>query len=80
MGIMPSYTGGSEGLKVDGVTEGRPAHKAGIQTGDVIVQIGDYIIKDIQQYMDALGKFEKGQAVPVKVKRGNQPVDIIVMF
>jgi hypothetical protein len=80
MGIMPSYAGDVEGLKVDGVTEGRPAHKAGIQTGDIIVQMGDYVIKDIQQYMDALGKFEKDQSVPVRVKRSNQAVDVVVVF
>jgi hypothetical protein len=80
LGIMPSYSGDAEGLKVDGVTEGRPGQKAGILTGDVIVQLGDYPIKDIQQYMDALGKFEKGQTVPVKVKRGNDTVNLSVTF
>jgi hypothetical protein len=80
LGIMPSYAGDVEGLKVDGVTEGRPGQKAGILTGDVILQLGDYPIKDIQQYMDALGKFEKGQTVPVKVKRGTDTVNLSVTF
>jgi S1-C subfamily serine protease len=80
MGVMPSYTSGEEGLKVDGVTEGKPAQKAGILTGDVIIQIGTYPIKDIQNYMDALGKFEKGQTVPVKVKRGSEVVVVSVTF
>lgn len=80
MGVMPSYTSTDEGLKVDGVSEGKPAQKAGILTGDVIVQIGDYPIKDIQAYMDSLSKFEKGQTVPVKVKRGNDIVTVPVTF
>jgi hypothetical protein len=80
MGVMPSYTSGEEGLKVDGVSDGKPAQKAGILTGDTIIQIGDYTIKDIQNYMDALGKFEKGQTVPVKVKRGNEVVVVSVTF
>lgn len=80
MGVMPSYSSTEEGLKVDGVTDGKPAQKAGILTGDVIVQIGDYPIKDIQAYMDALGKFEKGQTVPVKVKRGGEVVMVSVTF
>lgn len=80
LGIMPSYTAEGEGLKVDGVTDGRPGHTAGIQTGDIILQIGEYPIKDIQHYMDALGKFEKGQTVPVKVKRGNEMLDLSVAF
>ncbi len=72
LGIMPSYSSEGEGLKVDGVTEGRPGHKAGILTGDVIVKMGDYEIKDIQNYMDALGKFEKGQSIKIQVKRGDE--------
>ncbi|MBS1977928.1 MAG: M20/M25/M40 family metallo-hydrolase [Bacteroidetes bacterium] len=80
MGVMPSYTSEEQGLKVDGVSEGKPAQKAGIQTGDVIVQMGDIAIKDIQAYMDALGKFEKGQTVPVKVKRNGEEVTVMVTF
>jgi hypothetical protein len=80
MGIMPGYASDAEGLKVDGVTDGRPAAKAGIQTGDVIIQMGEYQIKDIQNYMDALGKFEKGQSIPVKVIREKQVVELELTF
>ena len=80
MGVMPSYSSDVEGLKVDGVSEGKPAQKAGIQTGDVIVQMGDLVIKDIQNYMEALGKFEKGQTIPVKVKRGEETITVSVTF
>ncbi len=58
LGIMPSYTAEEEGLKVDGVSEGKPAQKAGIVAGDVIIQMGDIVVKDIQNYMDGLAKFE----------------------
>jgi aminopeptidase YwaD len=80
LGIMPSYAGDTDGLKVDGVSEGRPAFKAGILTGDVIVKMGEYEIHDIQNYMDALGKFEKGQTVVVQVKRGEQVLSVGVTF
>jgi hypothetical protein len=80
LGIMPSYSSEGTGLKVDGVTEGRPGHKAGILTGDVIVKMGDYEIKDIQNYMDALGKFEKGQTIKVDIKRGTETKTLDVTF
>jgi hypothetical protein len=80
MGVMPSYTSNEEGLKVDGVSDGRPAQKAGILTGDLIVQMGEFPIKDIQAYMAALGKFEKGQTVPVRVKRHKEEVTLMVTF
>jgi len=80
MGIMPSYSSKVTGLKVDAVSEGKPAQKAGILAGDVIVQIGDLAIKDMESYMDALGKFEKGQIVPVKVLREEKEVMVNVTF
>ena len=80
MGVMPSYTSSEAGLKVDGVSEGKSAQKAGILTGDLIIQIGELPIKDIQAYMDALGKFEKGQTVPVKIMRNGEEVTVNVTF
>jgi len=80
MGVMPSYSSTAVGLQVDGVTEGKPAQKAGIKTGDIIVQLGDYEIKDVYSYMDALGKFEKGQTVQAKVKRGEEIMTLPITF
>lgn len=80
LGIMPSYSGGGDGLKVDGVTDEKAAHKAGILTGDVIIQLGDYTINDIYGYMEALNRFQKGQTVPVRIKRGEEVITVQVTF
>jgi hypothetical protein len=80
LGVMPNYTSTAEGLQVDGVTEGRPAQKAGILPGDVIIEIGDRKIKNIEHYMEALGVFEKDQTVPVKVVRDKKEVTLSVTF
>lgn len=80
LGIMPSYSGDVDGLKIDGVSEGKPAQKAGLVAGDVITQVGDVVVKDIQDYMDALAKFEKGQTVSVKFKRNNEAMSVNVTF
>jgi acetylornithine deacetylase/succinyl-diaminopimelate desuccinylase-like protein len=80
LGVMPSYSGNEEGLLVDGVTDGRPAQKAGIEAGDIIIQMGDLPIKDIASYMDALSKFEKHQTIPVKVKRKGEIKTLSVTF
>lgn len=74
LGIMPDYSYDKGGLKLDGVTEDRPAFVAGITAGDIILKLGDMEIKDIQDYMKALGKFEKGQTVNVTFKRGNEVI------
>ena len=80
LGIMPSYTSDAEGLKVDGVSDGKPAQLAGILGGDVIITMGDYDIKGMQEYMDALTKFEKGQQTVVKVKRNGEMLSFTVTF
>ncbi len=70
LGIMPDYTFSGPGVKADGVTEGRPAHKAGLKTGDIVVQVGEMPVNSMEDYMQALSKFKKGDNTTVKYKRG----------
>jgi aminopeptidase YwaD len=72
LGIMPDYSFTGAGVRVDGVTDGRPAAKAGIKAGDVVTQLGDRVISDMETYMKALNGFSKGQKTMVKFKRGNE--------
>lgn len=80
MGIMPDYTFSGTGVRADGISEGKPAEKAGLKTGDVILQIGEYKVSDVQGYMQVLGKFNKGDATKVKVKRGNEELVLELVF
>jgi hypothetical protein len=80
MGIMPDYTFAGTGVRVDGISDGRPAQKAGLQTGDVILQLGDFNVTSLENYMDALGKFKKGDTAVVKFKRGNETMEKQVQF
>jgi hypothetical protein len=80
MGIMPDYTFSENGVKVDGVSENRPAQKAGVKTGDVIYQLGDFMVSDVETYMQALNKFKKGDTTIVKIKRGTEDIKVEVTF
>ncbi|MGL6269466.1 MAG: M20/M25/M40 family metallo-hydrolase, partial [Chitinophagaceae bacterium] len=80
MGIMPDYTFAGAGVKVDGVSDGRPALKAGIKTGDIVTQLGEYKISSVESYMQALGKFKKGDAIKVIVKRGTEEKIFDIVF
>jgi aminopeptidase YwaD len=80
MGIMPDYTFSGTGVRVDGISDGRPAQKAGLQTGDVIVQLGTNNITSLENYMEALGKFKKGDTTIVKYKRGTESKEVQVQF
>jgi aminopeptidase YwaD len=80
LGIMPDYTYSGEGVRLDGVTEGRPAQKAGIRTGDIILRIGDYAINSMENYMQALGKFKKADKAMVTYRRGSETLQAEVEF
>jgi aminopeptidase YwaD len=80
LGIMPDYTFNGAGVRIDGVSDGRPAQKAGLQIGDIIVQLGDYQVSSLENYMQALSKFKKGDATTVKYKRGENISQTDVRF
>jgi len=80
MGIMPDYTFSGKGVRADGVGEGKPAQKAGLKAGDVVLQIGDYTISSMESYMQTLGKFKKGETVKVLYLRGDKTLEVNVTF
>jgi hypothetical protein len=69
LGVMPDYVYQGEGMRIDGVMEGRPAEVAGMEKGDIIIKIGDVDVKDIYDYMEGLGKYKKGDTTRVAFKR-----------
>jgi S1-C subfamily serine protease len=80
MGIMPDYTFNGGGVRVDGVSEGRAAQKAGIKAGDIVTQLGEHKVSSVEAYMQALSKFKKGDATKVRVKRGNEELEFPIQF
>ncbi len=80
LGIMPDYAFDGEGVHVDGVTDGRPAAGAGVKKGDVITGLGDLPVKSMQDYMKALGAFNKGDTTTVTVVRGAETLKMPITF
>lgn len=80
MGIMPDYTYSGTGVRADGISDGKPAQKAGLKAGDIILQVGDFSINSLDNYMQALGKFVKGEKAIVKFRRGEKIMEVTVEF
>jgi hypothetical protein len=80
MGIMPDYTYNGAGVRVDGVSDNRPAQKAGLKAGDVITALDDMKITSLESYMQALAKFKKGDKATVSYNRGNEALSTTVVF
>lgn len=80
MGVIPDYLFSGEGMRIDGVSEDKPAQKAGLQKGDIVVQLGDSTVVDMMSYMRALSVFESGDETTVVVTRDGQQVSAKIAF
>lgn len=78
IGVMPSFIDADDGLHIESVSEGRPADKAGIQQGDILIKLGECQITNIYTYMECLSKLKSGDEVPAQVKRGDKILNLSI--
>ena len=76
LGLMPDVMGASDipGLRADIVVAGKPAHEAGIRSGDIIQEIDGKPVNDINEYMERLAELKAGTTIPVKVLRDEKTI------
>ena len=74
LGTEPNYRAQVEGVLLKGVKENGPAHRGGMQAGDVIVQIRETTIANVQGYADALDTLSAGETILVVVMRDGERV------
>lgn len=80
LGVMPDYLYDGKGMRIDGVRADRPASVAGIEKGDVVIQMGEFKVNGMESYMDLLSKFQPGDEIIVKLKRGKKTIEKKVSF
>lgn len=69
LGVMPTDTDNDAGAKINEVTEGSAADKAGLKEGDVITNIGDKKITDADDLYETLGKYKPNDKVAITYMR-----------
>jgi Zn-dependent M28 family amino/carboxypeptidase len=74
-GTIPDYTAEVKGLLLGGVVGGGPAEKAGLQKGDVIVELAGQSITNVYDYTYALELLKIGEPVKVVYQRDNKRVE-----
>lgn len=80
LGVIPDYLFDGKGMRIDGVSEDKPAQKAGLQKGDIVVKLGDSLVTDMMSYMRALATYDTGDKTKVVVKRGDEEVEAEIEF
>ncbi len=80
IGIRPSYGEEVEGVKLDGVSGGSPAEKAGLKGGDIIVGFGGEPVQNIEDFMASLVRYKPGDEVDVVVDRYGQKMTLKVQL
>lgn len=80
LGVIPDYMFDGKGMRIDGVSEDKPAQKAGLQKGDIVVKLGDSTVTDIYAYMRALSVFKAGDSTKVVVERNGKELESSIKF
>jgi hypothetical protein len=71
-GTIPDYASEAKGLLLGGVSAGGPAEQAGLQKGDVIVEMGGQSIANIYDYTYALDVMKPDEPVKVVYLRNGE--------
>jgi hypothetical protein len=74
LGSIPDYDGDNKGVKLQGVSEGSPAEKGGMKSGDVVVGFAGKPVATIYDYTNYLGRQKPGDTVEIKVLRDGKEV------
>ena len=69
---IPDYASEAKGLLLGGVSAGGPAEQAGLQKGDLIVEIGGQSIANIYDYTYALDVLKPDEPVKVVYVRSGE--------
>jgi membrane-associated protease RseP (regulator of RpoE activity) len=78
MGILPDYQFGGKGVRVDDVSAGGPAEKAGLKKGDIIIEIAGKAVANVNGYMTALQTQKSGVTLEVKLLRDGKEMKLKV--
>jgi S1-C subfamily serine protease len=79
LGTIPDYSEETQGVKLSGVAADGPAAKAGVQAGDVIVELAGKKIENIYDYTYAIEALKIGEQVQVTVLRKDERVTLDIV-
>lgn len=77
LGTVPDYTQeGTKGVKISGASKDSPAEKAGLKSGDIIVEFDKVKIDNIYDYVYTLQTVKPNIKTQIKVIRDSKAIDL----
>ncbi len=78
LGTSPDYTEEVQGVMLKSVRSNSPADKAGVQGGDVVVELAGQKVENVYDYTNAIGALKVGQEVTIVVMRDGERVELAI--
>ena len=76
LGSIPSYGDDVVGVKLSGVANGGPADKAGVQGGDLIIELAGKKIENIYDYTAVIDAIKIGEQTKIIVVRDGKKIEL----
>ncbi len=76
LGTIPDMSETPGGVRLNGVSSGSPADLAGLERGDILIQIGEHEVADLYAMTSALRAHKPGDHVTLVVLRNGERIEL----
>ena len=80
LGTVPDFSYQGEGVRIDNTLPGSPAQQAGLQQGDILIQLAGRPVSDLASYAAILRSLKAGGKVELKYRRDDAVVEAEVVL
>lgn len=77
-GVEPTFHEGLNALRLEQVPKGSPAAKAGLKSGDILLELGEFPIRTLSDFKETLQNFLPGDMPAVVVRRQGRSLRVAV--
>jgi S1-C subfamily serine protease len=78
LGTIPDFSYKGEGVRIDNTLPGSPAQQAGLQPGDILIQLAGQPVSDLSSYAAILRTLKAGEKVELQYLRSGEILTIRV--
>jgi S1-C subfamily serine protease len=78
LGIVPDFTYNGQGVRLGGTSPDSPVERAGLRTGDVVIQAGNTPIAVLKDLSDVLKTKQPGDRLPLRFLRNGKEMKTVV--